>query len=600
MCGITGIINFSDNLDTFEARLSNRRMSNTIIHRGPDDEGTFESSNCTMSNRRLSIVDIQNGHQPIKSENGRYAMVYNGECYNYLELKQKLIQNDINFKTNSDTEVIFNGLINYGYDFVKKINGIFALAFWDEKLKELLVARDFIGVKPLFYSFINSEKTFIFSSEINSIIKGNIVSKSININSAFEFLSRQSPPHLKTFYDNIYELEPGSYIKFNKKEKKISKYFNLEETFNPELSNFKPKNINEANEYFKMLISNAVENQMIGDVPLGIAFSGGADSSLLLGNLLSSKKQNSDLNIIFSYNQNDKKEGLNTNLIINNLNKDINFFQINNNKLNLFDEFYNCVADYGMPIVFKSNILMKNIAQKANNLGMKVLFSGNGADELLLGYKRQQNFYIEFTSNKDFQYDQFLNFLYFGNGLKRKEDIQILTGLDYENQNYLIKDWLSRFQNLDKVTLLSLFDQKFRLPNLLKREDISGMSQSIEYRVPYLDIDLLKWCNSLKTEYKIYDNVGKYIIKNLAYNFYNSDFFFSDKRGSTSSIDLWFFSNEFKKIFLKMINRKNSYSKNYLDFKYLLNMFEKYEYKEIETLIRNIFSIECWYQNNFN
>ena len=150
MCGLTGIFSSETGKDITEYV---SKMNSSLVHRGPDDEGTFESSNCTMSNRRLSIVDIQNGHQPIKSENGRYAMVYNGECYNYLELKQKLIQKDINFKTNSDTEVIFNGLINYGYDFVKKINGIFALAFWDEKLEELLVARDFIGVKPLFYSF---------------------------------------------------------------------------------------------------------------------------------------------------------------------------------------------------------------------------------------------------------------------------------------------------------------------------------------------------------------------------------------------------------------------------------------------------------------
>ena len=150
MCGITGIINFSDNLDTFEARLSNRRMSNSIIHRGPDDEGTFESLNCTMSNRRLSIVDIQNGHQPIKSENGRYAMVYNGECYNYLELKQKLIQKDINFKTNSDTEVIFNGLnSSVLFDWADGLKDP-AIEIGGEGLRSISksqLARHFVGLK---------------------------------------------------------------------------------------------------------------------------------------------------------------------------------------------------------------------------------------------------------------------------------------------------------------------------------------------------------------------------------------------------------------------------------------------------------------------
>lgn len=267
MCGIFGIIGKQD-------RELLKEMGNVLVHRGPDSSGAINFEDVSIGVRRLSIIDLNTGDQPIHNEDKRLWVVQNGEIYNYLDLKIDLISKGHRFYTNSDTEVIIHAYEEYGETCVRRFNGMFAFVIWDTKRKRLFGARDRVGIKPFYY--LCKEDTLLFASEIKAILQDKSFRRELDMTSFYNYLSRLFVPGDRTIYKNIRKLPPGHTITFEKGKIAIDQYWDLE---------LKRKILCEDTEYennIRKKLENSVKRQLISDVPLGALLSGGIDSSSIV------------------------------------------------------------------------------------------------------------------------------------------------------------------------------------------------------------------------------------------------------------------------------------------------------------------------------
>ena len=263
MCGITGF--------TWEDKQLIKSITNCISHRGPDSEGYFTDKGISLGHRRLSIIDLsEKGKQPMFNEDGTIVIVFNGEIYNFKSLKADLEKKGYKFKSNSDTEVIIHGYEEYGVNICSKLDGMFAFGLWDKNNNKLIIARDRIGKKPLYY--FHEKNKLIFASEIKSILNAG-VSREIDKEVMLDTVSCRFSPGNKTVFSHIKKLPPGSYAEFSKNKLKINYYWHI-----PQLTEKHNPSIKEVDS----LIESAVEKRLISDVPIGILLSGGLDSSTIV------------------------------------------------------------------------------------------------------------------------------------------------------------------------------------------------------------------------------------------------------------------------------------------------------------------------------
>jgi asparagine synthase (glutamine-hydrolysing) len=268
MCGIVGFINKDDKKETII-----KKMMERINHRGPDGEGTFIDDDIALGHKRLSIIDLSTGNQPMFNENERYVIVFNGEIYNYLELKEELIKKAHYFKTTSDTEVLLHGYEEYGYELLKHLRGMFAFVIWDREKKELFGARDHFGIKP-FYYYQNGD-TFMFASEIKAFLDHPKFKKELNKEILMPYLSFNYSPTEDTFFKGVKRLEPGHFLIYKDDKLTIKRYFKL--TFNEHDQDSK-----KAIEDISNIMKDSVEKHMLADVEVGSFLSSGIDSSYLV------------------------------------------------------------------------------------------------------------------------------------------------------------------------------------------------------------------------------------------------------------------------------------------------------------------------------
>ncbi len=270
MCGICGIKALNGKrIDIDELR----KMNSLLIHRGPDEEGFYIEDEIGLASRRLSIIDLKTGTQPLFNETKDIVVVFNGEIYNFLDIKKELLEKGHIFKTNSDTEVIVHLYEEEGVDFPKKLRGMFAIALWDNKNKRLLLVRDRIGKKPLFYYIDNNY--FVFSSEINSLISFKDIKKTINLKAINIYLTLQYIPSPLTIYNEIKKLEQATILVFEKNQIKKIRYWELP-------YDEKKMDFEEAKLRLKKLLTESVKLRMIADVDVGAFLSGGIDSSIIV------------------------------------------------------------------------------------------------------------------------------------------------------------------------------------------------------------------------------------------------------------------------------------------------------------------------------
>tara|TARA_B100000963_G_scaffold186448_1_gene162080 strand:+ start:5060 stop:6994 length:1935 start_codon:yes stop_codon:yes gene_type:complete len=522
MCGIFGIISLSKkiNIDKNNFQLS----LNHMVHRGPDDSGSFMNEKFAFGHRRLSIIDLsKKGKQPMFSYDKSSIITYNGEIYNYQELKKFLIIKGFKFQNNTDTEVLLNGLIFEGPKFIDRCNGMFSFAYYNKKKNEFFLFRDRLGIKPLYYQIHN--KNLIFSSNVKSITLYTNNTSDINYESISSYFSYRQPLKNNTFYKNIKSLEPGHFIKIKNSQLKINKYWDQKKFF-------LNKKISKSEDYFLEKIQNildsAVSYRLISDVKVASLLSGGLDSSLI-ASIINKKIHKNFLAYSIGYSYKDYNEFKYSKLVAKKLN--MKHFTTSTNAEQYFDDVDELINLRGMPLTIPNEAsqyrLCKEIKKKAT-----VVLSGSGADELFCGYgrifgsvedyKKIKN--LEIFKNK-IEMNKFLKnvksrygTLKFNNYLDHFLNIYSYTKDDLKSKilsnNFdhvkIKKNIRSFFENLFKenksdsyLDKMQYFFQKFHLKGILEREDISSMAGSIELRVPFLDHRMVEFAATIPNEFKI-------------------------------------------------------------------------------------------------
>ena len=249
--------------------------TDTLVHRGPDERGTWSEDSLFLGMRRLSILDLETGHQPIWDSSNRFCIVYNGELYNYRELRSTLLSEGYAFRTKSDTEVVLNAFVKWGPQCLQRFNGMFAFAVWNRRERSLFIARDRLGEKPLYY-FWNG-KRFAFASEIKAIVADPTIERDVDYQGLFNYLSFGSSLPPTTIFRNIYKLQPGYYLQVSLKGLSLQKYWDIPQEIGPH-----GKSSSYSAEVIRDLLADSVRLRMVSDVPIGAFLSGGVDSSAIV------------------------------------------------------------------------------------------------------------------------------------------------------------------------------------------------------------------------------------------------------------------------------------------------------------------------------
>ncbi len=526
MCGITGVFNYNSNdiIDNEDLRLATHSME----ARGPDNFGFWhsEEDNISFGHRRLSIIDLSvNANQPFLDEDG-FSIVFNGEIYNYDELRTDLINKGVHFKSKSDTEVILKLYKLRGLDFINQIKGMFSFAIWDNRVKTLLIFRDHFGIKPLYY-FDNGKK-LIFSSQVKSILKYKEVDKAISNMGYSSFFLWGSISEPNTIYKNINSLDAGSFI-ISKKNQMIikKKYFTLSSLFkNQTISKI---NKNDSLNFLKNSLKSSIKKHMVSDVPICTYLSSGHDSAVITNLLKYNLKKNNtlqSLTIGFDEFKNKFNDEVPVAIKLSNILKiehkhqyiDYNYF------LKFYDELINSMDQ---PTIDGVNSFFINLFAKEN--GFKVAISGIGADELFGGYSDfreipkilkyskllKNNKYIDnffkFLVSKFYNKsnkEKLINMSKFSSGLSsafffkrclflpheiyKFTDSKIINhGLEEIIDNfYTQSNDVSYMDEYERIIYLHM--NNYLKNQLLRDADWSSMAHSVEMRVPYVDLDFIK------------------------------------------------------------------------------------------------------------
>lgn len=574
MCGICGIYNF-DKKKISKKNL--KTLNDSMIERGPDDEGYFIANNFGFAMRRLSIIDLENGQQPMFSENNSIAIIFNGEIYNFIEIRKKLIDEGYKFKSNSDTEVILKAYEKKGIDFVHELNGMFSICIYDIKKNLILLFRDRVGIKPLYY--FKDENTFIFSSSLKSFKKH---FKKINISEENYYLYNlfNHFPGDKTVYEKIKKLLPGKYIKIENNNFEINNYWKLE--FSDEYDyEYSSKKILE---YF----NESVQINLRSDVPIATLLSSGMDSSIL--SFLVKNNNTNQLTLSADYENKEFNESDDAEKFSKLIKSEHQSIKID--KKNFFENLNKLSKIVDEPNSDTSIVTTFILSKFAKSNDIKVLLSGAGADELFGGYTR----YIDSVRNNlfgSFKLSKKLKFLVkylplkYKNHLNKLSDKKLALVLNNSGQNFelVLKSIKNKnvefffekyindlFYNLShhqyefnpKKIMYSDF-KNYLNNNILSGFDKATMAASIEGRVPYLDHRIAEIIFKTKFDKSYFKSRKKLLVENFKYVL-PSYIFEKRKIGFNAPIDNWY--SEISKNFF---NKKplNIYLSNNLDLEYL-------------------------------
>lgn len=529
MCGINGIFHLQLQKKVDKHNLE--KMRDTLEHRGPDDQGLFVENNLGFGHRRLAILDVsKSGHQPYISENKRFVMVFNGEIYNFRDFYPELKSHGFIKKTNSDTEVLMQLFELYGLKMLSRLNGMFAFAVWDRFEKKLTLARDRMGVKPLYYAFYN--ETLYFASEQKALFVAGVPLK-IEQNGLQEYVFNRFVAGENTLYENIKKLLPGHTMTLHEnKNICIKKWWDLK----AEIQNH--AQIKNPVDWFRNTFDDSIRLRMVSDVPVGVLLSGGLDSSSVLASL---KHQNfKDIETFnIGFKEKEHNEADMAKLMASHCKFGFQTMNLEDNLL--YERLLESTFFQDEPIMHLSEPHLLSVSKMAKPK-VKVLLSGEGADELMGGYVRYKALQYPsilqtigaignfgFLTNKPrfeklIRYSQLKNrddlVLFNGSNLYPK-DISNTFGLSNIPQNHYRKQILEEAKTLYPNNLRRqalFFDQHTYLCSLLDRNDRCTMGASIECREPFLDPRLIVGLGTLDDKWLFSGKKGKFILKSAMKN----------------------------------------------------------------------------------
>ena len=607
-------------------------MNEAIVHRGPDCAGFFNYENFSMAMRRLSIIDLDTGNQPIYNNQKTLAIVFNGEIYNYREIKNNLISRGIKFKTKGDTEVVLLGYEFYGDKIFSMLNGMFSIAIFDSKKKELLLVRDRLGIKPLYYYL--DDENFIFGSEIKSILKHPAYKKELNYNALHNLLKYKYILGNQSLFKNIYKLNKACYIRIDKNLNlgKPTCYWKIDDF----LTHNKIKSLAASKNLIENSIYKAVNRRLISDVPLGIFLSGGIDSAILTN--VASQITNTKIDtfsIGFKSKTYNELSLAKLTAKFNNTNhheltvRPENILQLIEKLVNAIDE---PLGDYAIiPNFFVSKFASKYV---------KVALSGSGADEIFGGYERYWlnkgsglisitptfvidllNNIIKYMPNNDSKksikrrLDKFLTNCKKPLGYRYDASFHLLSNkqigsllTDKIKKEISLKEQLNLYQYFDKhqnnsfLTAASFTDFNTILPNnYLIKEDRMSMINSLEVRVPFLDHELIQDSFKIKDSLKLHGFKTKRILKNIYKDRIPKAILNRPKQGFEAPMRIWL-KDELKKEVNCLLQNSSMVKNDIINLAYLQTILKEHEsgIRDHAKLLFTLISLEFWYRNNFN
>jgi asparagine synthase (glutamine-hydrolysing) len=548
MCGINGI--------SWENGNDISAMNKAIIHRGPDGNGTYVNNGVSMGHVRLSILDpTTKADQPMKNATDSLVLVYNGELYNFKEIKEKLVKKGIQFLTDSDTEVILYAYQEYGTSIFKELNGIFSFAILDKANQQLILVRDRLGIKPLYYGFKGSE--IIFSSEL----------KGIKCSLGLDFSEKRTWDYLlssnitgESYYSNVISLTPGTYGIFdlNSKQFTTEKYCQLtdlinEKQYHKQSQLTEEKIIDELDE----LLNTVVKDQMVSDVPIASVGSGGLDSSLITA---IARQYNSNISV-YHVKVDDEKcdESKYAKQVAQHLNLELKTEVLS--KSNYLEYIDYCIEMEELPLSHPNSVGIYLISKKAKEDGIKVLLTGEGADELFGGYHRYKAYQKKLMFNRlpilPTIVKKFSNLLIHpGLGGFSTEDVsnylEQASCFSFNVERSKFTDELQKafsFIEDDNARELKTYistDLQYYLPPILRRTDRMSMAAGLEMRVPFLDNRLLDFSLNLPLKHQINKYELKYLLKKVGERYLPKDIVYRSKKGFPLPINDWLGDNNFK------------------------------------------------------
>lgn len=504
-------------------------MNTLQKHRGPDAEGLFSDSCVVLGHRRLAIIDLSSdGKQPFPSDNGRYQLVFNGEIYNYLELREELSRHGWKFRTKTDTEVLLKAYQHYGEDCLQRFNGMFAFAIYDAHQQRLFLARDRVGIKPLYYVILDS--ALYFSSEIKALCSIPTVSRSVNHQALFDYLVfNRTDIYDETFFHDIKRIPKGCHALFDQDGLHIKQWWNPEKHLNAAADE---PDLQKICRDIEDIFVSSVQLRMRSDVPVGSCLSGGLDSSIMIGALF----QNFDPGSNYAtFTASFPGHPIDETAYIDRLNRQYNFQNIRT--FPDADKAYNSLRDFlyanDEPTTNSSFFSQYEVMRLAKEHGVTVLLDGQGGDESFAGYQYFHGFNlygllkqkkgIRLTSELARSilrkqhlsvYQTFL-FQLLPDMLRKKA---LLRTLPYLKQNFFHEyiDHSKIYNEFFKVNGLNqslVRHFQYKLEHLLRMEDRNSMTFSLEARVPYLDYRLIEYILGLPEHLKIQDGETKYLQK---------------------------------------------------------------------------------------
>lgn len=606
MCGILGTVN----------RSIDDKVLDLLRHRGPDDGGiegySLGSTNVFFGHRRLSIQDLSSaGHQPMYSADMKYAIIFNGEIYNHLELRKKL--KNVIFQGHSDTETIVNYIACFGIEAIKDFNGIFAFAFLDIEDQKLFLARDRYGVKPLYY--FQQDEQFLFSSEIHPL--QSMVSDSISLENLALLLKLRYNASPTTLYKKILKLEPGHFLSID-----LNTHVTKKTSFNVPVSINRTIRFEEALSKYERLFEEAVKRQLLSDVEVGVLLSGGVDSALVA--YYAQKYSNKPIKTftIGFTEHDDTDETIDARETSRILGTEHYEIKISDDEFeNIFSECIDIVEEpLGttsiIPMYYLNSLVSKHV---------KVVLTGQGADEPLGGYKRYQGeilhekipsfiFQLLKPISKDIKNEQIyraINALGEKNIINRfslvyalfnDDEVKQLIGESTVKDEELIRYFYDLLEGETKYGVEAMMSNDMRMnlsDDLLLYTDKISMHFSIEARVPLLDNDLIDFIESLPYEYRIKGKQGKYIHKKFAEKILPKEIIYRKKKGFQSPTEKWF-KGEKGTYYKNLLLDENSVFSKYFHLQEVEKYFNKHaeSKRNFEKQLFTLISLYYWLERN--
>lgn len=606
MCGFSGF--YGGECEDRKAIVE--RMGKEIAHRGPDDEGVFTDATVAMSFRRLSIIDLGGGAQPMHSPDGRYVLVFNGEIYNYRELREDLAARGVCFATNSDTEVILQTYLHYGKETAARLRGMFAFVIYDKQTRTLYGARDWFGIKPFYYAMMGG--AFLFGSEIKSFLHHPGFQKEINRDALKLYLEFQYSPLPETIFKGVYKLAPGSYFTYDGKDFSVERYF--EPTYDPQSRSFA-----DAVKLIDETILSSVEYHQIADVEVGSFLSGGVDSSYV-ASVVNPMNTYSVGFATSGFDETDLAEHLSQILGMKNRKKEISA-----------DEFFDALprVQYHSdePHANLSAVPLYYLAQLAAE-DVKVVLSGEGADELFGGYdlyiqREPVRLYkklpapirraLTATVGKIPQ-SHIKRFFAAGNLTVEDGYIGQAFIMNDAEADALLKEpyrskitfrdvtapYLEKVKGCDDLTKKLYLDMHLWLPNdILLKADKMTMAHSLELRVPYLDREVFRVAKTLTSAQKMKGRHTKRAFRAAALSHIPTEWANRKKAGFMVPFRYWLKEEKYYLMVKEMLSKE--FASEFFNTDLLLSMLEDHKSGKCNHArkIYTVYSFLIWYEQYF-